>query len=531
MAEQVDELTIRGCDVLVAPGEVRTRADLTLARGRVAAIVPSGSGGAGGGGERGGGERGSGERGSGERGGGERGGGGAGTVPRELDGRGLLAIPGLVNAHTHSPENCLRGVGEGLGLEPWLMTMFGVGGAYDAEAHEVTVLAGAAEMLRGGTTTVVDHLWMTPPSPAALDAAMGAYAASGIRAALAPLMEDADVTGELAAGFGLDVSDGLVTALPEALGTAELLAVLRHAFETWHGAEDGRLRVLAGPGGVQWASDELLLGSAELAARHQSGVHIHLLETTVQDAACRTAFGRSGLRRLADLGLLGPGLSLPHSVWIDAGDVAAIAESGATVVHNPAANGRLGSGRAPIPALLRAGAHVALGTDGSASSDNQSVWDAMKLAALIHNDADAGVWVGSAEVLRMATTAGARVLARGATGGSGAAGGDGLGTLAPGAPADLALLDLRGAGLAGAFELEPSLVLSEDGRAVRHVFVAGRQVVADGRCLTIDEEEVNGRLRELARRRARDARPLPPRVARAVRQMRALREALAGRRP
>lgn len=489
--EPVRDLVVRGCDVLVEPGDLRERVDLVLARGRVAAV------------------------------GGAAGAGGAAPA-RELDGRGLLAIPGLVNAHTHSPENCLRGVGEGLGLEPWLMTMFGVGGAVDAEAHEITVLAGAAEMLRNGTTSVVDHLWMTPPSPGALDAAMRAYAASGMRATVAPLMEDSDVTDQLAARLGVDVSAGLVTALPEALGTAELLAVLRHAFETWHGSDDGRLRILAGPGGVQWATDELLLGGAELAARHGSGVHIHLLETTVQAAACRTAFGRSGLARLADLGLLGPALSLPHSVWIDAGDVEAIAQSGATVVHNPAANGRLGSGRAPIAALLRAGAHVALGTDGSASSDNQSVWDAMKLAALIHNDAAADVWVGSADVLRMATTGGVRAMARGD---------DGLGTLRPGAPADIALLDRRASGLAGAFALEPSLVLSEDGRAVRHVFVAGRQLVADGRCLTIDEADVNGRLRELAQRRARDADPLPPAVTRAVGQLRALRSALARRRP
>ncbi|WP_236262242.1 amidohydrolase family protein [Conexibacter woesei] len=497
------DLVVRGCDVLVEPGDLREQVDLVLAGERVAAVGVGAAG---------------------------VGGSAAGAGARELDGRGLLAIPGLVNAHTHSPENCLRGVGEGLGLEPWLMTMFGAGGDLDAEAHEVTVLAGAAEMLRNGTTSVIDHLWMTPPSPRALDAALRAYAASGMRATVAPLMEDRDVTDQLAAQLGLDVSAGLVTALPEALGTTELLAVLRHAFETWHGAEDGRLRILAGPGGVQWASDELLLGSAELAARHGGGVHIHLLETTVQAAACRAAFGRSGLQRLADLGLVGPGLSLPHSVWIEAADVETIAAGGATVVHNPAANTRLGSGRAPIAALLRAGAHVALGTDGSASSDNQSVWDAMKLAALIHNDADADVWVGSAEVLRMATTGGVRVMARGGGGAAGATA-DGLGTLRPGAPADFALLDRRVSGLAGAFALEPSLVLSEDGRAVRHVFVAGRQLVADGRCLTIDEADVNGRLRELAQRRARDADPLPAAVARAVGQMRALRQALAERGP
>ncbi|ADB52756.1 amidohydrolase family protein [Conexibacter woesei] len=474
-----DPVVISDCDVLVRPGDLRPGAGLLVADGRVAAVgavqPPPGA-----------------------------------TV---LDGRGLLAIPGLVNAHTHSPENCLRGAGQRLALEPWLLLMFDVGGLYDEHAHRVCALAGAAEMLRTGTTAVLDHLWMTPPRAAAIDATMEAYRDAGIRAAVAPLMSDHDTTAALGAAVGVDVSAAAVPVLP----AAELLGCLDDAIRRWHGREDGRLQLFAGPGGVQWSSDELLAGAAGLARRHGTGFHIHLLETTVQDAICRRRFGRSGLQGLDELGVLGPNVSLPHSVWIDEDDIATIAARGAVVVHNPAANTRLGSGRAPVPELLAAGATVALGADGSASSDNQVMWDEVKLAALIHNDGDADRWIDGAQALSMGTTGGAAALGHRD---------DGLGTLAPGAPADLALLDRRGAGLAGALDLEGTLALSEDGRSVRHVFVAGRQVVRDGRCLTIDEDAVLGELTELAAARVARHRDPPPRLRTAMDQMRVLRAAL-----
>ena len=474
-----ETVVITNCDVLVRPGEVHAGAGLVLADGRVERLGVEG----------------------------------APFNATVLDGRGLLAMPGLINAHTHSPENCLRGAGQRLALEPWLMLMFGVGGRYDAYAHRVCALAGAAEMLRTGTTAVLDHLWMTPPSIEAIDATMEAYRDAGIRAAVAPLMSDQDTTGELAATLGVDVSGAAIPVGP----TTELLACLDAAMVRWHGHDDGRLQLFAGPGGVQWSSDELLCGAADLARRHATGFHIHLLETTLQDAMCRRRFGSSGLQGLARLGVLGPNVSLPHSVWIDEQDIATIVEHEAIVVHNPAANTRLGSGRAPVPALIAAGATVALGADGSASSDNQVMWDEIKLAALIHNDGLADTWVDGAQALAMATTGGAAALGHRD---------DGLGTLAPGAPADVALLDRGRSGLAGALDLEGSLALSESGQSVRHVFVAGRQVVADGRCLTIDEESVLAELAELAAARVATHRDPPPALRAAIDQMRALRAAL-----
>lgn len=439
-----------------------------------------------------------------------------GQQAEQIDGEGLLAIPGLINAHSHSPEACLRGIGEGLTLEPWLILMFASSGLYSEEDHYDCALASAAEMLRAGITTVVDHLWMTPPSGAAIDGAMRAYRDAGIRATVAPLMGDRDYTEELAKSVGIDLGDASIAAQIKLLPAAELVGILEAAFDRWHGAEDGRLRMMAGPSGVQWASDELLSGLAATARANGSGIHVHLLETFVQDASCRLRFGGSTVVALDEAGLVGPDCSFPHSVWLDDDEVALIAERGAVVVHNPAANQRLGSGRAPIAALLDAGATVALGTDGAASSDNHDLWDCAKLSALIHTDGPS--WVDSEQAFAMATTGGVSV----------AGGPARLGRLEVGAPADIVLLERDSLSLAGAQRMVASLVLSNGGRGVRHVLVGGRLVVVDGELTTLDERDAIRKLREQAdRRREGVARP-SNRTRDAMRHMEHVRALVAG---
>ena len=188
-------------------------------------------------------------------------------------------------------------------------------------------------------------------------------------------------------------------------------------------------------------------------------------------------------------------------------DIELVAERGCAVVHNPAANMRLGSGTAPVPELLEAGVPVALGADGSASSDEQSVWTQLKLAALVHNDSRRDRWVSGEQALTMATTGGAAAL--------GLAGD--LGTLEVGSLADIVLVDRRGAGLAGAQHLEAALALSASGRDVVHVLVDGRPVVEHGRCVAVDETAIRAALSEQASRRApgqRESEPILDAMAR-----------------
>lgn len=473
-------LLIRGCDALGASGEIREGVDVAIAGSRIAWIEPTG--------------------------------GGPGPRPVDvLDGRGLLALPGLVNAHTHSAENCLRGAGEGLPLEVWLTRMFGTAGAFSPEDHYVTAVAGAVEMLRSGTTAVLDHLWMTPPTVEAADAVLRAYRDVGIRAVVAPLVADIDSTGDFALACGHDVSGALFTDLAGGQPPAEIQAQLEQLIADWHGAEDGRLQIFAGPVGLQWCSDELLAGLAETAARHGTGLTIHLLETRLQAEVARHRFGVGAVDALDRLGVLGPTTSLAHAVWLEAADPELIAERGAVVVHNPSANFRLGSGVAPVPELLGAGARVALGCDGCASSDNQVLWSQVKLAALVHNDDVRGRWVSSRAALAMATTGGAAAI--GLTGQ--------LGALEPGALADVVLVDQTGDGMAGALDVGSALALSETGRGVEHVIVDGRPVVEHGRCLTVDAVAVRGELRRQAESRRRG---VPPEIAAAMAKMARLKQ-------
>lgn len=491
---------IRDCSVWTAGADVRSRVDIEIAGGRIAGIsdhaadgAPTTTAGV--------------VADASER-------ARAMADARVIDGRDLLAVPGLMNSHAHSPENCLRGLGEGAALEPWLLQMFGSSGLFSPDDLYTCALAGAVEMLELGVTSVVDHLWMTPATPEGIDAAMRAYRDVGIRAAVAPLMDDHDYTNELAQGLGFDLGLASMAEHVALLPADELIAMLGDALERWHGTEDGRLRILAGPGGVQWASEELLTGLAAKARAHGSGIHIHLLETPVQEAACRHRFGRSGVAALADLGVLASDCSLPHSVWTDADDVALIAKHGGITVHNPAANLRLGSGRAPIPELIAAGATVALGTDGAASSDNQNLWEAIRHASFLHNDALKDRWLTSEHTLAMATKGGAAVIGMQGE----------LGELTPGAIADIALLDRYGDGLAGAVDIPAGLALSESGRSVRHVMVAGSLVVEDGRCVTVDGGDARRALAEQSA--ARQASSPPEKTRQAIETMRHFRQHL-----
>jgi 5-methylthioadenosine/S-adenosylhomocysteine deaminase len=235
-----------------------------------------------------------------------------------------------------------------------------------------------------------------------------------------------------------------------------------------------------GPSAVQRCSDELLRGAAEIARKRKLPLHIHLAETKAQALMGKKLYGTSLLQHLASLDILAPNLSLAHSIWIEPADIELLAKSGATPVHNPASNLRLGSGLAPVRDFLFAGVGAALGTDGAASNDGQNMFDAVRLAALIHNQAgsDFARWVTPSQALAMATANGARAFGLDA------------GVLAPGAMADLVLLRRDTPAFTPLNDAMSQLVFCENGRSVDHVIVNGEIVVKDGRLTKVDENEV-----------------------------------------
>jgi 5-methylthioadenosine/S-adenosylhomocysteine deaminase len=421
-----------------------------------------------------------------------------------INGRGLLAIPGLISAHTHSPENFMRGATERMPLEPWLVWLYGTCGEYSARDHYLCAAMSAIEMLLSGVTGTLDHLWHGGPwQREYLDAAMQAYSDSGIRAAVAPMYDDHDYVLDVADQLGFDLrgsvygqSHGGYRPDREDYRRGLLrdtLAMLDAWMCDWHRRDDGRLQAFLGPAAGQLVTTECLQWSLALARKHGAGVHMHCVETRVQDYCIRRVRGKTAIHWLYDEGLLSPEVTLPHSVWVRSpADLDRLAECGAIPVHNPAASLKLGSGLMPMREMLDRGITVALGVDGACSSDNQNMFDAMKLAALIHNlnHHDPQTWISAREAFEACTLGGAAALLLR----------ERLGRVRVGYLADIVLLDTRSAVLAPINDAYRMLVHCETGSSVKHVIVNGRLVVRDRKLLTLDTDALIAEFFERAAR-------------------------------
>jgi 5-methylthioadenosine/S-adenosylhomocysteine deaminase len=402
--------------------------------------------------------------------------------PEVIEADGMIAMPGLVNAHTHSGQHLDRGVAPNLPLDLWML--WAVYGAPSLDPDDSYTLAavGALEMLETGCTSVLDHPWIPLDDfDAHAEAIATAYADLGIRAGLAPMIQDRDIFESMTFDDG-DVPD----PLSEAVEPGELAVAMDRFLTRW--ADAPRLIPMVGPSAPQRCSDELMRRLAELVDRRGSHFHTHVLETRAQVVATRARYGRSVLDVLDELGLLGERTSLAHCVWLDADEYAAVRDAGATIVHNPVSNLRCGSGLLPLAGLLAGGVTVALGADGAASNDNQNMFEAMKIAALVHSlNGEYRCWPSATDVWSMCLAGGAAAL------------GQPIGRIAPGAAADIVLLDGSRHYADDADSLVRSLVFAEHGRSVHTVLVDGRRVIAEGRHVG-DQADLHRRARALQRR-------------------------------
>jgi 5-methylthioadenosine/S-adenosylhomocysteine deaminase len=414
---------------------------------------------------------------------------------REIEGAGLLAMPGLVNAHFHSPGNLQKGSLDGLPLEIFMLYEVPplAGATADrTRAGYVGTLLGAVEMLRRGVTAVHDDAFHVPTaSEDSVDAIMQAYADSGMRATVA--IDQPNVVE-------YDKYPFLRDLLPEAVRRAmdatprqsgpELLALYGHLIERWHGAADGRLRAAVSCSAPQRVTHDYFAGLSALSREHDLPFNVHILETKLQRVLGAEKFGKSLVRHVHDLGFLDERMLVIHAIWVDDADIALLAQSGCTVAHNPVCNLRLGSGVMPFRKLRDAGVPIGLGSDEAVSDDSINLWFVAKTAALVHTLADPEYrsWPTAPEVLRAITRGGARAMRLSGR----------IGQLAPGYAADLALLDLDTLAFTPCNDLPRQLVYCEDGSSVRVTIVAGRVVFEDGRVTTVDERALRAEAREVA---------------------------------
>jgi len=392
---------------------------------------------------------------------------------------GGLAMPGLVNAHTHSPENLARGRAERARLSEWMGAVWPALDTLPAHLVRLAIDVGAAEMIRHGVTSVVDHFRQTPMTAQALTAAVEAYAAIGMRCTLAVMLRDGADAGAL-------IGVPHVAAAPSAADQISLAA------ETTPWARRQGVDLAFGPSAPHRCSDGLL---RTIAREHRDlPVHTHVDETIEDAQAAYRRFGRSSVSQLDHIGLLGPRLACAHAVHVSAPDIDRLAATGTVVVHNPVSNMRLGSGIAPLSAFLAAGVEVALGTDGAASNDTQNPWEVIKLAALLPRlgTSDATAWPSAATILALASCGGHRV--------SGLAAAEPrAGTIADGAPADLIVFDDDPFAQLDDTSAEANLVFGSPAHRPRHVIARGRVLMRDRSLTTIDEDGLRDRLRAYRR--------------------------------
>lgn len=415
------------------------------------------------------------------------------AAAEEIDATGCIVLPGLINAHTHGHNNLLRGLAGRWSLEDLLNHGPAMNAGRTPDDHYLSAAIGATEMLKTGCTTAYDLFMSLPfPSPEDMEAVVRAYADVGLRVVLAPAVADLRFW---------DTVPGLLSLLPPALArtlesmrppaTDDLLRLGEDSIRRFHGAAGGRVRLALAPTIPTQCTDEFLAGCARQAREHGVGIHTHLAESKVQAIAAMRRWGKTAVGKLAELGMLGPGFVGAHAVWLTEDDIGRLGDAGAAISHNPASNLRLGSGIAAVREMLDRGVTVALGCDGSMSSDNQNLFEAMRMAGLVGNvrfPHHTARWLEKADVWRMATLNGARAL-----------GLDGeVGAIEPGRLADLALLRASSTYLSPRSDVLGSLVYVETGASVDTVLVGGRVLLRGGRVLTVDEDRLRTRAQDAA---------------------------------
>jgi cytosine/adenosine deaminase-related metal-dependent hydrolase len=388
---------------------------------------------------------------------------------RQIDARGCLATPGLINTHHHLYQWATRGMATDETLFGWLTALYPVWARLDAEIVRAAATAALAWLARSGCTTTMDHHYVFPKGGGdVLGATIDAAREVGLR--FHPTRGSMD----LGASSGGLPPDEIVE------NTDEILAATDAAIDAFHDPGPGSmLRLAVAPCSPFSVTKELLVAAADLARRRGVRLHTHLAETVDEEEFSVQRFGRTPAEYLDSVGWLAGDVWLAHAVHLDEGAIARLAATGTGVAHCPSSNARLGAGIARVAALRDAGVPVGLGVDGAASNEASSLLEEVRHAVLFARAVGGPTALNSREALEMATLGGARVLGRD----------DEIGSIEPGKLADIALWRIDGPGHAGIADPVAGLVLGPPA-PLELLLVNGRVVVERGEVRTVDEEAV-----------------------------------------
>jgi 5-methylthioadenosine/S-adenosylhomocysteine deaminase len=393
----------------------------------------------------------------------------AGPAEVERDGRGLMAMPGLVNLHAHPClETIYRGIREDHGVpEQYMAGLFERSMAYwpDDDGSVAAAETAFVELLQSGVTTVVDISFD-------YTGWIDLVAKSGLRAYLAPAYASAK--------WHVEVPQRVEYRWDEAHGrqrfarSLDLIdAAMRHP--------SGRLSGLVSPAQIDTCTEDLLRDSFDAAQERGIPFTVHAAQAMNEFLEMVRRHGKTPIQFAADLGLLGPRTIVGHGIFIDEHswtswhtrrDIALLAETKSTVAHCPSPFARYGVTLESFGRYTKAGVNVGLGTDVAP----HNLVEEMRLAAVLSRVCERDIRAGSTTAVFNAAT----------LGGAAALGRTDIGRLAPGAKADIVFVDLTHPLMMPVRDPIRSLVFSAAERAIKDVFIDGAQVVADGRALTID---------------------------------------------
>ena len=386
---------------------------------------------------------------------------------RTIDCSGKVVMPGLTDGHTHLFQTLGRGLGDGMSLVPWLRRfMLPYSGVIDREAAVAAVRLGALGAALSGTTMVVDNHYAPVDAETTLAAAQA--------------VEDVGIRGAVARGVFGEMNPGaeLMGVPPEFFkwSAAEELSITRECMAARPAGS--RVEVWPCPENIVYVSPDLIAGCAGLAEEGGVRWHMHCSEARDEIGFFETVHGTRPVAWLEREGLLTGRTTLAHAIWLDPDEIAAMGERGATAVHNPVSNQYLASGVLPLGPLLRAGANVALGSDGAAVA-GQDMFEAMKAGTLMHRLAHLDSTAATVE----------QFLELAARGGAAMTGVDG-GALEAGRVADLTVLNVDR--VRHTPWNRPAASVVHCGRAdeVEMVIVGGEVIVEGGRSTRVDEEQV-----------------------------------------
>jgi cytosine/adenosine deaminase-related metal-dependent hydrolase len=381
-----------------------------------------------------------------------------------VDASGCVVTPGLVNTHHHLFQSLTRAVpgAADASLFGWLTRLYPIWAQLRPEDMRAATRLGLAELALSGCTLTSDHMYLFP-NGSRLDDAIEAAGEMGLRFHA--------TRGSMSVGKS---KGGLP---PDALVEDEqaILADSQRLIETWHDSADGAmLRIALAPCSPFSVSRDLMRETALLARDKGVMLHTHLAEDADDVAFSLERFGCRPGQYAEQLGWLGPDVWHAHCVQLDPAEIALFASTGTGVAHCPCSNCRLGSGIAPVRAMVDAGVPLGLGVDGSASSDAAHLLLEARQAMLLQRVANGAGAMSAREALSLATRGGARVLGR-----------DDCGVLAAGKRADLAIWLVDEIATTGTWDKLAGLVLAPPG-GVRDLFVEGRAVVRSGQLASFD---------------------------------------------